>query len=177
MRLRRPVVALAALLLVATSLGVPSALAAPGAPAVGTGEPPSGGNGTLALQVSPVTADVTVNGSAVRLGANGDASLNLTAGSYPVVATADGYKAFEGNVTVLGGQVAYLTIQLIRTPAASTGSSLSLGSFPVAVTATVIGILAIVSLGILLLRAPRPRAPEPPAPGTPAEPTRDEGPE
>ncbi|MCI4327384.1 MAG: PEGA domain-containing protein [Thermoplasmata archaeon] len=177
MRLRLALVTLAALVVLVTAFGPPPATASLPYPAVGTGVPSSGGNGTLALAVTPATAEVMVNGSAIHLSGTGAASLNLSAGSYPVAVTAQGYKEFEGNVTVLGGQVAYLTIQLVPNPPPPAGSSLSLGSFPVAVTATVVGILAIVVLGVLLWRVPRLRGPAPSAPVAPAEPSREEGPE
>jgi len=177
MRLRLALVALAALVVLVTAFGPPSATASPAYPAAGTGVPSSGGNGTLALQVTPAIAQVMVNGSSIHLSGTGAASLNLSAGSYPVAATAQGYREFEGNVTVLGGQVAYLTIQLVPNPPPLAGSSFSWGSFPVAVTATIVGILAIVVLGVLLWRVPRLRGPAPSPSVAPPEPAREEGPE
>jgi hypothetical protein len=168
-------VAVGLLLLVPAAAG-PSALATEISDAgVRTLSEPSSPEGYLVLQVTPTTAAVTVNGSAVTLTHTGEANLSLAPGGYPVVVTAPGDLAFEGNVTVLSSQSSYLTVTLPPTPSPSGGSGLNLGAFPVPVTATVLGVAAIVVLGVFLLRTPRKTPPASPPP-TP-EPARDEGPE
>jgi hypothetical protein len=141
----------------------------PGGRLAATG--PSDGN--LVLQVTPATASVTLNGTPVSLDAAGAASVSLPPGEYSISVTAPGDLGFLGNFTVTSGQSSYLTVHLTAAPSPSGGSTLSLDSFPVAVTATVVGVAVIAVLGIVLLRSPRRKDEAPPPPET----RRDEGPE
>jgi hypothetical protein len=171
----------AVLLVVGLLLALPTFAVAGAGPApaptldIGTQPAPSSGNGTLVLQVTPATASVTVNGSSISLGPSGNATLSLAPGPYYVVVTAPGDREFEGNVTVVDGTPAYLTVTLPPTPGPAGSPGLSLGNFPVAVTATVVGVAAIVVLGVLLLRTPPSRPERAASPPTPPGP--DEGPE
>jgi hypothetical protein len=165
-----------AVLLLALVLALPTATAVSLTPAT-TPPPGSGGstNGTLILDVTPATATVLVNGSAVPIGNAGTATVPLPPGTYAVTVTASGYAAFTGNVTVATAQTAYLTVHLVSNPPPSGGSGLKLSSFTVVVTATIVGAVAVVVLGIFLWRRPR-TSPDGAGTAT-ADSPADEGPE
>ena len=149
--------------------------------AASSGSPPgqggTGTNGTLSLTVTPSSANLKLNGSPVPLPASGIATLSLAPGTYPVTATAPGHVPFEGNVTILTGQTAYLTIQLVGTPGDSGSGSITHG-IPLTVLATVAGAVVLVGLAVLLLRPGRSRTPngEPDPSVRPPSPEQDEGP-
>ena len=169
------------ILLVVTLLSAPLAGAAHETPA-STGTPPgagSSGNGTLTLSVTPATAAVTVNGTAVHAGTTGFANVSLASGQYVVRATAAGDQEFQGNVTILTGQVAYLTIHLVPTAGAGAKSPFWSGYvLPIAIT--VLAVLGLFGLALYIRRQNRRPEPPPSAPARPSTPESvpaEDGPE
>lgn len=174
---RRPYLGAVTLCLALLLLAVPLTA---GAPRTAVGTTPGGGggsNGTLFLSVAPSTASVVVDSRPVALMTDGSAVVTLPAGTYPVTAQAKGYEPFEGNVTILSNQSAYLSIQLLATSGGGGGVS---GSpyLTTPVLATVVGAAVIIALGLFLLRpASRAGTRSDPATTQTPPPPSEEGPE
>ncbi len=68
--------------------------------------------GTLKLHASPPFATVTVNSYPVGLNSNGNATLNLTQGTYYINASASGYSSYSTVIQITSGSLYYLNITL-----------------------------------------------------------------
>lgn len=167
---------LLALLLVAATAPAIAGLAnaSSGSPPGQTGP---GTNGTLSLSVTPTTAAVRVNGSAVALDGSGSATVSLAPGTYLVSAAASRDESFQGNVTIVAGQTAYLTVHLVASPGTSSGRLIPY-VLPLSVLATIVGAVVIAALAVLLLRPGRRATSKqaPPPVAAPRPPEQDEGP-
>lgn len=112
---------------------------------------------TISGTVTPVTATVTVNGSAVQV-VNGAFSEPIVAGTYTVRVTASGYEPNSTSVTLTPGNTSTVTVAL--QPASSSSStvaglsSTSLGEIAAAV---VIGLAAVLGTVVVLQRRRGPR--------------------
>jgi hypothetical protein len=181
--MRRSLALLAVGLLLVTTVGAaPTLGAAPRSDGTTDSATLSVGNATLNLHVTPANAQVTVNGTAVSLGTDGSAAIRLAPGTYGVAATAVGFTAFLGNVTLGPDQVKFLTVHLPVQASGPGGSGGPSASLLLAIAATVAGAIAVVVL-ILYVRRNSTPDPEPPAPdpppgaGSAAAARADEGPE
>jgi hypothetical protein len=158
--------------ILALSLAPSAVPSLPGGPSPATGIRSAAlptGNATLELRVSPTTASIVVNGTPVALAANGSAEIRLEPGTYGVSASASGFRSFAGNVTVASREVQFLTVKLPVQPASGGGIGTPPTSFLVAITATALGVAAIVVLYVFLRRTPSTTA-------SPASPRPEGGP-
>jgi len=96
-------------------------------------------SGTLAGSVTPATASVAVDGTAVTV-TSGSFSVPASAGTHAIVASATGYYTYYNNVSVSGGTTTTVTIALHPvTPPAGPDGTLSLAVTPGSATVLVDG--------------------------------------
>lgn len=76
--------------------------------------PASGADGTLELHVQPPQAEVRVNGERWISSGDGAYELQLPAGRHRLEVSAPGYRAYDGDVEVLDGEVTPVHVTLTR---------------------------------------------------------------
>ena len=118
-------------------------------------------NGTLALQVTPAGATLTVNGHAVTLAANGTATVPMAPGVYALEVTDSGYVPYFNNVSVTSAQSTSVVVSLTSIPTAGVSSAAWAAIGLLAALAVVLGAIALIYWS-------RGRRPPPPKPLEPA---------
>jgi thermopsin len=148
----------------------------------------TGNPGWVNASVTPVTANVSVNGVAVPL-ADGKFSLQESPGTYSVQATATGFAPYFNNVTVQPGSPVQLTIQLAsltgtghtngttgNTTTVTTNNGLTTTQFYAVLAGLIVVAVAILIAALLMRGRTRPpaaeawAAPDAPAPEESAPP-------
>ncbi len=114
--------------------------------------------GTLFLTVVPSDANVWVNGTAVALTPNGTASVSLSAGTYPIRATAPGFQPYLSQATLLPGTTVNVSIAMVKN-ATSPSNGTSSTSTPLYVSPLFLGavVVLVAVLGVSFLLAVRSR--------------------
>lgn len=124
-------------------------------------------NGTLRIAVSPFSALVVVNGSAVSLGTDGRANLSVPPGAYRVQVSATGYLAKAFNVSVPPGSAVPVIVTLTAAP--STGGGGGSGDLTATLLLAAVGVAAIAIIIAGIFSARREHAGAPPKPAEPTD--------
>jgi hypothetical protein len=108
-------------------------------------------NVTLELYVTPATAEVAINGTAVVLSADGRANLSRAPGIYRITASAAGYVPFVENVTLTTGTQP-IAVTMTPVSAASNPTGGSGNGFPawgwIALVAVLVGVVLVALIGL-----------------------------
>ncbi len=128
---------------------------------------------TLEGTVSPATATLTLNGTAVPVVA-GSFNEPVIAGVYALTVTASGYTTNTTTLTLTPGNVTPVHVVLAHPSSSTSGGGFSLGglsssqSYALLAGVAVLAVVAVVAAALLLSRKPKGRQPAPPAsPGSP----------
>ncbi len=128
--------------------------------------PPPGPDGSLSLTVSPSSATVWVDGSAVTL-SNGAYSASVTPGVHSIEVSASGYYTYYDNVTVKSSTTTSVPISLNAVSSSTTSSNeISSTGWAIIAVLAVLAVIFLVTTLVFMGRARKgPSGPSPPSGG------------